>query len=80
MKKAQHRADDAEADAADAVDFALYVLDQAEYAVADAVTARGDADAISVAWLHGRVVGWARQGMARTASCSERGHLRRRGP
>jgi hypothetical protein len=33
-------------DAADAVDFAVYMVDQAEYAVVDAVIARADADAL----------------------------------
>jgi hypothetical protein len=44
LRRAEHRADVAEQDAADAVDFALYVLDQAEYAVVEAVLARADAD------------------------------------
>jgi hypothetical protein len=43
-KRALNRADEAEEDAADAVAFAIWVLDQAEYAVADAVLARGEAD------------------------------------
>lgn len=41
---AENRADDLELDAADAIDFAYYTLDQAEYAVVDAVTARAEAD------------------------------------
>jgi hypothetical protein len=45
-KKADHRADEAEADAADAIDFALYALDEAEYAIIDATLARTDADAL----------------------------------
>jgi hypothetical protein len=44
VKKAEHRADQAEEDAADAIDFALYVLDQTEYTIADAVIARTDAE------------------------------------
>jgi hypothetical protein len=43
-KKAERQADDAEADAAYAVEFAISMLDQAEYAVADAIIARADAD------------------------------------
>jgi hypothetical protein len=44
LKRAEHRADVAEQDAVDAVEFALYVLDQAEYAVVEAALARADAD------------------------------------
>jgi hypothetical protein len=44
LKKAERRAEDAEQDAAYAVEFAIEMLDQAEYAVADAVIARADAD------------------------------------
>ncbi|MFJ6894135.1 hypothetical protein [Streptomyces hokutonensis] len=44
LKKAERRADDAEQDAADAIALVVYVLDQAEYAVVDAVLARADAD------------------------------------
>jgi hypothetical protein len=44
LKKAQRRADDAEQDAADALAFAIAMLDQAEYAIVDALTARADAD------------------------------------
>jgi hypothetical protein len=47
LKRAQHRADDAELDAAYAIDFALDVLDQAEYAIADAVIARAEADELA---------------------------------
>ncbi|HZC51992.1 MAG TPA: hypothetical protein VE441_05800 [Mycobacterium sp.] len=47
VKKAERRADDAEEDAAYAVDFALAMLDEAEYAVADAVLARLDADELA---------------------------------
>jgi hypothetical protein len=48
LKKAENRADDAELDAATAIDFALAVLDQAEYAVVDAVIARADADDLAL--------------------------------
>jgi len=48
LKKAQHQADEAEADAADAVAFALYVLDEAEQAVIDAVIARAAADDLAL--------------------------------
>jgi hypothetical protein len=44
IKKAEHHADQAEQDAADALDWAFYVLDQAEWAVIDAALARADAD------------------------------------
>jgi DNA repair exonuclease SbcCD ATPase subunit len=44
LKRAERRADDAEQDAADAVALVLYALDQAEYAIVDAVLARADAD------------------------------------
>jgi hypothetical protein len=44
LKKAERRADDAEDDAAYAVDFALQMLDEAEYAVTEAMLARIDAD------------------------------------
>jgi DNA helicase IV len=47
IKKAQTNADMAEQDAADAIDIALYVLDQAEFAVIDAVIARTDADELA---------------------------------
>jgi hypothetical protein len=48
LKRAEHRADLAEQDAADAVDLAIYILDQAEYAIVDAVLARTDADALAL--------------------------------
>ena len=48
LKKAERRAEDAEADAAYAVDFALQMLDEAEFAVADAILARIDADELAV--------------------------------
>jgi hypothetical protein len=44
VAKAERRADAAEQDAVYAVEFAISILDQAEYAVADAVIARADAD------------------------------------
>jgi hypothetical protein len=47
VKKAEHRAEDAEEDAGYAVDFALQMLDEAEYAVADAILARIDADELA---------------------------------
>jgi len=47
LKKAEHRADDAEQDAVYAIGFALQMLDEAEYAVADAVLARIDADELA---------------------------------
>jgi hypothetical protein len=47
LKKAERRAEDAEQDAADAVDFALAMLDEAEYAITDAVLARIDADELA---------------------------------
>jgi hypothetical protein len=43
LRLAERRADDAELDAADAIEFAISVLDQAEYAVVDAAIARADA-------------------------------------
>src|SRR2546421_8103769 len=49
IKKAERHADIAEQDAADAIDLALYVLEQAEYAVVDAALARADADELAVA-------------------------------
>jgi hypothetical protein len=45
-KQAEHRADEAESDASDAIDFAIYALNEAEYAVIDATLARTDADAL----------------------------------
>jgi hypothetical protein len=47
VKKAYRRAEDAEQDAAYAVDFALAMLDEAEYAVADAALARIHADELA---------------------------------
>jgi len=47
LKRAEHRADDAEQDAAYAIEFALQMLDEAEYAVADAVLARIAADELA---------------------------------
>lgn len=47
VKRAQRRAEAAELDAVYAVEFALDVLDQAEYAVADAVIARAEADELA---------------------------------
>jgi hypothetical protein len=44
LNRAERRAGDAEEDAAYAVEFAISMLDQAEYAIADAVIARADAD------------------------------------
>ncbi len=49
VNKAERRAKDAEDDAADAIAFAVYVLDQAEYAVVDAALARADADNLRAA-------------------------------
>jgi hypothetical protein len=51
VKQAERRADDAEQDAAYAVDFALQMLDEAEYAVTDAVLARIDADQLAASEL-----------------------------
>jgi hypothetical protein len=48
IKKAEHHAEAAEQDAADAIDFALYVLDQAEYALIAAAIARADADDLAL--------------------------------
>lgn len=47
IHKAERRADLLEEDAADAIDLALYVLDQAEYAIVAAVIARADADELA---------------------------------
>ena len=47
LHRAERRADLAEQDAADAIGFALYVLDQAQYAIIDAVSARADADELA---------------------------------
>ena len=49
MNKAERRAQDAEQDAADAIAFAVYVLDQAEYAVVDAAICRAAADDLRAA-------------------------------
>jgi len=49
LNRAERRAQTAEDDAADAIAFAVYVLDQAEYAVVDAALARADADDLSAA-------------------------------
>jgi vacuolar-type H+-ATPase subunit I/STV1 len=50
-KRAEDRADEAEEDAAYAVQFAISTLDQAEYAIADAVLARADADDLAAEQL-----------------------------
>jgi hypothetical protein len=44
IKQAEHHAQAAELDAVDAVEFALHVMNQAQYAVIDAAIARADAD------------------------------------
>jgi hypothetical protein len=51
LKRAERHAEDAEQDAAYAVDFAVAMLDEAEYAVADAVLARLDADELAASEL-----------------------------
>ena len=43
-KRAQRRAEWAEQDAAGAIDFALFAIERAEYAVLDAIIARDEAD------------------------------------
>ncbi|MCU1403604.1 MAG: hypothetical protein JWM70_1928 [Microbacteriaceae bacterium] len=43
-KRAGRVADDAEADALDSIDFAIYAIQEAEYAVLDAAIARDEAD------------------------------------
>jgi chromosome segregation ATPase len=48
LKKAEKRADEAEEDAAYAIEFAISMLDQANYAIADAVIARADADDLTM--------------------------------
>ncbi|MDX6228396.1 MAG: hypothetical protein QOI76_1786 [Frankiales bacterium] len=48
VKKAERHAEQAEQDAMDAIDWALFVLDQADYAVIDAVMARADADDLAL--------------------------------
>jgi hypothetical protein len=47
IRRAEHRADDAEQDAIVAVDFALYALEQAEYAIIEAAVSRADADELA---------------------------------
>lgn len=47
LKRAERRADDAELDAVYAVEFAMSMLDEAEYAVTDALLARLDADELA---------------------------------
>ncbi len=49
MNRAERRAQDAEDDAANAIAFAVYILDQAEYAVVDAALARAAADDLRAA-------------------------------
>jgi len=49
VNRAERRAQAAEDDAADAIAFAVYVLDQAEYAVVDATLARVAADDLRAA-------------------------------
>lgn len=49
VKRAEHLADEAEEDAVYAVQFAISTLDEAEYAIADAVIARADADDLASA-------------------------------
>jgi hypothetical protein len=44
LKRAERHADDAEQEAGYAVEFAISMLDEAEYAIGDAVIARADAD------------------------------------
>ena len=51
IKEAAQRADDSEEDAVYAVEFAISMLDQAEYAVADAIIARADADDLAAEQL-----------------------------
>ena len=51
VKEAAQRADDSEEDAVYAVEFAISMLDQAEYAVADAIIARADADDLAAEQL-----------------------------
>jgi hypothetical protein len=46
VAKADQHAEEAEFDATDAIDFALYALGVAEYAIIDATLARADADAL----------------------------------
>lgn len=49
VNKAERRAQAAEDDAADAIAFAVYLLDQAEYAVVDAALARAAAEDLRAA-------------------------------
>lgn len=49
VNKAERRAQEAEDDAANAIAIAVYVLDQAEYAVVDAALARAAADDLRAA-------------------------------
>ena len=49
LNRAERRAQAAEDDAADAIALAVYVLDQAEYAVVDAALARASADDLRAA-------------------------------
>ncbi len=49
VNRAERRAQAAEDDAADAIALAVYVLDQAEYAVVDAALARASADNLRAA-------------------------------
>ncbi|MFF7889839.1 hypothetical protein ACH40F_55200 [Streptomyces sp. NPDC020794] len=44
MKRLRNAADDAEEYAADAIDFAIAAVEEAEYATLDAVLARAEAD------------------------------------
>jgi len=54
MHKLQARADRAEANAADAIAYALFNIDEAEEAILDAVVARMDADAVKEPAVSGR--------------------------
>jgi hypothetical protein len=47
IQKAQRHADVAELEAVDAVDLALFVIDEAEYAIVEAVIARDDAEVLA---------------------------------
>jgi hypothetical protein len=47
VKRTQRRADWAEQDAAAAIGFAMFAIEQAEYAVLDAVMARDEADSVT---------------------------------
>lgn len=47
IRRAEHRAEDAERDALVAVDFAFYALDQAEYAIIEAAVSRVEADELA---------------------------------